>query len=202
MRSIQTFALASVLSLSMVQSHAASDKKINEQVNASLSSVSVLELAPKAAAIVEAAKRNEKEDVALAAIQFAAGKHPDSIVTMVGALGKVLPESAAALATSAMTLLPAQKTEIVQAALKAAPAQAAAIEKAISRFGPQAAGEPAKSPGNRPETPPGLDNRPVTPPGLVDKDVPGAIRGNRPEIPPGHVRDPKPGRDPQRYARP
>jgi hypothetical protein len=197
MRTIQTFTIISLLTWAIGQSYAAPAKNsLADQVYASLSAVPAPELAPKAAALVNAAKNKDKEDTALAAIQFTTATRPGSIVQVVSALVNELPKSAASLAATAAILVPSFHPDIVQAALNAAPSQADKINKALAQAGPPATTPPphAQNPGNRPDIPPGL----------VDKDPthPGTINGNRPLTPPGHVRDPKPGRDPQRYARP
>ena len=78
---------------------------------------------------------------------------------------------------------------------KLAPGFADQIARALATASPNPVGDTLNANGNGN----GNGNRPEVPPGQVGKDTnPGTIRGNRPEVPPGQVRDPKPGRDPQR----
>lgn len=165
----------------------------NDGVEFVLSSVPALELPAKAVELIDDAKPKDRESVALQIIRYVASARQASIVPVVSSLAARLPGSAAAIALEAGKLVPGEVPGIGQGASGGAPGYSTEISRSMDslppgKSKPKEVGPPDKGGdrGNRPETPPGWENSG------------GTIRGNRPDKPPGHVRDPFPGRDPQR----
>jgi hypothetical protein len=166
------------------------DKK-DQTIETVLAAAPLPEWPAQAAAFVRTTRAPDQENVALAAVRYAANLHPGSVTELIGALAGVVPGSAPLLAGSAAQLVPQEASNIQNAATSAAPRYAEQIARAVSGAVP---GTPASA--VNPSVP---VNRPTVPPGLAGTSKPGLIRGNRPAVPPGLEEDGKPGRDPQRF---
>lgn len=206
--------LMATLPVSCANAAAADKDDPIQKAQTVLASVPAAELPAKAAELIAAANAQDREAIALAAIRYTAAARSGSITPVVASVSRVLPESASAVAATAAKLAPSQASNISRVALDAAPGQSERITRALATDAPVAVtgntsanrngnANNGNGNGNGNANDNGYvngevnGNRPDVPPGwAVSK--PGTIRGNRPSIPPGHVRNPKPGRDPQR----
>jgi hypothetical protein len=187
MKTISIFAALGVLTL-LSPTYAASrgnGKDKHETIESVLASLPVPEWPAQAALFVSGIKGSAQEETALAAVRYAANRHPGSVAEVVGALADVLPKSAPTIAATAAKLLPQEAQAIQHSAEKAAPGQGEQIARAMGGRVTEGSGV-IKNPGR--------GNRPTMPPGH-GTHKPGTIRGNRPSEPPGHDYDPYPGRD-------
>jgi len=99
----------------------------------------VAELAAKASALVSNARAEDREDVAVAAVQAIVSKHPAVAVPVVAAIAKAAPEVAAKIAAKAAQLSPTQAVSIARVAALNAPKYAAQIAAAVARVAPKSA---------------------------------------------------------------
>jgi hypothetical protein len=188
MKTITIFAALGVLTL-LSPTYAGSrgnGKDKHETIESVLASLPVPEWPAQAARFVSEIKGSGQEETALAAVRYAANRHPGSVAEVVGALADALPKSAPTVAATAAKLLPQEARAIENSAVRGAPDQAERIVHAM--------GGTVKGGFEGSDKHPGYGKRPTTPPGRGEHK-PGTIRGNRPPEPPGHVFDPYPGRD-------
>jgi hypothetical protein len=98
-------------------------KRIKETVL----SVPVPEMPAKAADIVTATEKKDREEVAVTLVRAVIAKHRAAAPVLVAAISKVAPEVSAAVAKAATQEAPEQKSQILSAATTAAPGQASLI---------------------------------------------------------------------------
>ena len=104
-----------------------------EALKKSLKAVPVLELPAKAAQLVSEATTDERESVALGVVVAVAQFKPAALASVVGAVVRVAPDLAVAIAKTAASLQSKQAGAITQAAAMAAPGQMDKIVSAVAQ---------------------------------------------------------------------
>lgn len=104
-----------------------------QQIKDEVLSVPVPEMPAKAAELVEAAKKKDRQAVALTAVRAVVAKHRAAAPQVVAAIAKVAPELAPVVAKASAEIAPDQAPAIVTASVAAAPAQAATIRSVVVR---------------------------------------------------------------------
>lgn len=135
-----TFAalLAALLSFGISSAYALPEAEV-VTIKKAIAETPVLEIAPKAAEIVQKASSKDREDVAVAVVKAAISKRPTTAVAVVRAVVEVAPTTCAAVAAAATELAPSMAKEIAKAAVEFAPNQAADIATAVVKAAPDKA---------------------------------------------------------------
>ena len=107
--------------------------------------VPAIQLAGKAAELVVAAPKKDKEATALTLVRAIILKNRGVAESLVSALAEALPQSAAIIAATAADLVPNQVMTIAKAASKAAPSEASKIAAALTRILPRKADQIAEA---------------------------------------------------------
>ena len=102
-------------------------KKIKTEVL----SVPVPEMPAKAAELVKAADKKDRQAVALTAVRAVVSKHRAAAPLVISAVAKVAPELAPVIAAAGAELAPEQSASILTASVAAAPSQASVIESKL-----------------------------------------------------------------------
>jgi len=100
-----------------------------EAITKAISTAKVVDVSGKAAKLVAAATKENKTDVAVAAVTSAIKSHPSTIGSVIVSVLKVSPESTEAVVTAALDAAPQSALTILAAAAEGAPAFA---DKAVA----------------------------------------------------------------------
>ena len=103
-----------------------------KQIKSEVLSVPVPEMPAKAAELVKAADKKDRQAVALTAVRAVVAKHRAAAPLVVAAVAKVAPELAPVVAAAGAELAPEQSGSILTASVAAAPSQASVIETQIT----------------------------------------------------------------------
>ncbi len=119
------------------------------EIKRTLTSVAALEVAAKAALIVDQAPKEQRQEISIEVVRIVAAKKVSVLPAVVGAIAKISPENSAAIASEAASLSPEQAESIANAAASAAPAQAAQIAAHVAKATPKNAVQVARSVASR-----------------------------------------------------
>jgi len=108
----------------------------SSDLTTTLKKVPAPEMPARAAALVKAAGKIEREATTVQVVKAAVAINPASAPSIVGAIAREVPASAATAAAVAAAYQPLQASAIAKAAAAAAPEQAAAIVVAVCRAVP------------------------------------------------------------------
>ena len=104
-----------------------------KQIRTEVLGVPVPEMPAKAAELVKAAEKKDRQAVALTAVRAVVSKHRAAAPLVVAAVSKVAPELAPVIAVASAEIAPEQSGSILTASVAAAPTQASVIQSKLSR---------------------------------------------------------------------
>ena len=107
-----------------------------KQIKSEVLGVPVPEMPAKAAELVKAADKKDRQAVALTAVRAVVSKHRAAAPLVVAAVSKVAPELAPVVAAASVELAPEQSASILTATVAAAPAQASVVEAKLVTMRP------------------------------------------------------------------
>jgi len=125
--------LVAISALAVVSARASSAAEL-EAVGQKVAASKTVEAPAVAVKLVKKAAKEDKEQVALAALTAGLRAHPASLPTLLTAVIKAAPDSTDALVTAALELVPESAATIVRVASESNPAKAeAALAAAVKR---------------------------------------------------------------------
>ena len=151
--------LIAAAALTVTSSQALTSIQIQE-IKTSVLSVPIPEMPAKAAALVKAAEKKDRQAVAITAVRAIVVKHKAAAPLVISAISKVAPElapvvaaagaeiateQAATIANAAAVAAPQQAPEVAVAVAKAAPTQSSSVAAAVNRS--MTRGSAAQQPG-------------------------------------------------------
>jgi hypothetical protein len=127
---------ASSLVLFFGASAYAGDDALAASATAALKKVPAAEMPAKAASMIKAASKAEREATTIQVVKVAVALNPASAPALIGTIAREVPASAPVAAATAAAQQPGQASAIAKAAAASAPAQAGAIAGAVCRAVP------------------------------------------------------------------
>jgi hypothetical protein len=135
LKKLTTLAALFVALATVVSSNALTTIQI-KNIQTEVLGVPVPEMPAKAAELVQAALKKDRQATALTAVRAVVAKHRAAAPLVVSAISKVDPELAPAIAAASAEIAPEQAPSIATAAVAAAPAQSVVIRDVVVKAAP------------------------------------------------------------------
>jgi len=116
-----------------------------KNIKSEVLSVPVPEMPAKAAELVSAAQKKDRQATALTAVRAIVAKHRAAAPLVVSAISRVAPELAPAVAAASVEIAPEQAATVATAAIAAAPAQSVSIRDVVVKAAPSQAANVANA---------------------------------------------------------